>query len=132
MLGMYALDQYLPVASLHTPATISGLMMWLALLGLFYSAFLFRKHRTNIKPFEEPRFLIQSWPYNWSRNPIYLFMIVFLTGWGLWLQSVSGFAIVLLFSGWLHFRFVMPEERLMGERFGNAYMKYKSSVRRWL
>lgn len=132
MLGMYTLDRYLPVVSLHVPAVISWLVMFLALLCLFYSAYLFHQHRTNIKPFEEPRFLIQSWPYNWSRNPIYLFMIVFLAGWGLWLQSVSCFLVVLLFSVWLHFRFVLPEEQLLKKIFGDAYFDYKSSVRRWL
>ena len=71
-------------------------------------------------------------PFRFSRNPIYLSMTLLLIGIGFWANSgwFFGFAvvaIVLLSRG-----VITPEEIYLEEKFGEAYLEYKNSVRRWI
>ncbi len=93
---------------------------------------MFHRHKTAIKLFEQSTFLILNWPYTISRNSIYLCMIVFLIGWGLWLQSLIVFTIIPMFAWWIHKRFVLQEELILEDQFSDNYLAYKNRVRRWI
>lgn len=132
MLAMFILDRYLPLYEWRHTQWLGFSFMLLAFLCIVYCAYLFHKNHTEIKPLEESSFLILSWPYTISRNPIYLCMIIFLVGWCLWLQSISSLLIVIIFSAWIHYRFVLQEETMLEKTFGQFYLTYKSYTRRWL
>ena len=132
MFLMYLLDRVWPIYIWHNTRLFAYIVMSSAFLCILYCAYIFHKNNTEIKPLEESRHLILSWPYNFSRNPIYLCMILFLIGWCLWLQSASCLVVVIIFAVWIHYRFILQEEQMLQDTFGNVYREYKQRVRRWL
>ena len=132
MVLMYLLDKYFPIVAWQNTRTISYLLLASSILCILYCAYIFHKHKTEIKPFEESSFLILSWPYTMSRNPIYLCMTIFLFGWGVFLQSISAFIVIPVFVLWIHNKFIMQEEVMLEDTFSNDYCDYKNRVRRWI
>jgi len=93
---------------------------------------LFLKVETEITPFKESTALIEEGPYAFSRNPIYLGMLLVLLGLCLQLNDPLPFLVPLLFFAWVSFYFVLPEEKMMAEVHGEKFKNYCSRVRRWL
>tara|TARA_R110002096_G_scaffold17733_2_gene61233 strand:- start:266 stop:718 length:453 start_codon:yes stop_codon:yes gene_type:complete len=132
MVLMYLLDKFFPVLAWENTQIIACILMFGSITGILYSAYLFYRNKTEIKPFEESSFLILTWPYTVSRNPIYLCMLIFLVAWMLFLQSVSSLMVIAVFAVWIHRRFVLQEEHILEEKFSDDYLAYKHRVRRWL
>ena len=65
-------------------------------------------------------------------NPIYLCMCIFLTGWAMFLMSISAFVAIPVFAFWIHYKFVLQEEVMLEEKFSQDYLTYKNRVRRWI
>ena len=83
-----------------------------------------------VKPFEESRQLIETGPFRFSRNPMYLGLLLILAGTFILLGSL-GPMVVLVFVWLIMSQFVALEERALEARFGDACRRYKSRVRRW-
>ena len=132
MIVMYLMSRFLPLMSWQNTRVISYLLMGASFVCILYCAYVFYKHKTEIKPFKESSFLILAWPYTISRNPIYVCMLVFLFGWGLFLQSLSAFLVIPVFAVWIHYTFVLQEEIMLEDRFSDEYLVYKNRVRRWI
>ena len=80
----------------------------------------------------ETEVLVTSGVYRFTRNPMYLGLMLLLSAYYL-LQptpfSPFGFLGVL----WYLTRFqIVPEERVLAEKFGDLYLQYKQTVRRWI
>jgi protein-S-isoprenylcysteine O-methyltransferase Ste14 len=93
---------------------------------------LFKKHKTTVKPDEEPSSFIQTGPFKVSRNPMYLGMVILLIGLGFILGSIISFAGFILFIIAMQTAFISQEERSMREQFGEEYLNYKKKVGRWI
>jgi len=87
---------------------------------------------TNIVPLTRSSALVTSGVFAWSRNPMYLGMILTLIGLAVMINRTLPWLIVPSFALWLRFRFVRHEESLMEETFGDDYRDYRQRVRRWL
>lgn len=98
----------------------------------FTSAMLFRKAETQLTPFKESTTLITSGFFQYSRNPIYLGMILILLGVSISLNKLIIFIIPITFAFWIHFSFILKEEVMMREVYGDKYLEYSKKVRRWL
>ena len=75
--------------------------------------------------------LVSTGFYAYTRNPMYLGHIIFLTGLVLTLRSWLAALITILVAVWLHFR-VLADERNLSEVLGPEYIAYTRSVKRWL
>ncbi len=93
---------------------------------------LFAKVGTNIVPFTESTALVTDGAFAYSRNPMYLGMVLALLGVVLLLDRVSPWLVLVPFILVIRLKFIRFEEPLMEQTFGTAYTTYKSSVRRWL
>ncbi len=100
-------------------------------VGLF-AAVHFRRRDTTIIPFEQSSALIVEGPYHYSRNPLYLSMVLILVGIWILLGSLSPVLVIPLFVWWISSRFIAKEERHLELQFGRTYLEYKAKVRRWL
>ena len=78
-----------------------------------------------------PERLVETGVYAWTRNPMYLGHILYMIGVALTFQSWLGAAIAVARTVWFHFR-VLKDERGLEQRFGEAYLAYKSRVKRWI
>jgi protein-S-isoprenylcysteine O-methyltransferase Ste14 len=93
---------------------------------------LFKHKKTTVKPFETSTALIEKGPFLFTRNPMYLGMIVLLVGAAIAVGSVLSLISPLVFFVIARFHFIPAEEQAMEETFGEKFLDYKSRVRRWL
>jgi protein-S-isoprenylcysteine O-methyltransferase Ste14 len=76
--------------------------------------------------------LVVDGPFRFTRNPVYLGMVLFLFGVGVLLGSLTPFLVIPLFALVIDRRFVRVEEAMLTKAFGPSYSAYQSRVRRWL
>ena len=131
---MWLVDRQLP-----GPVLLSGGARWLGLLPIILGLALglwgiacFRRARTSPIPFAEPSAVVTDGPYRFTRNPMYLGLVLLLLGWAMLLGSTLPFLLVPLFLLVIDRRFVRREEPFLAERLGPAYDAYRQRVRRWL
>jgi protein-S-isoprenylcysteine O-methyltransferase Ste14 len=111
-----------------------GVVLVIAGLLLMFSALrLFRVEGTELNPTSETnKSLVVRGPYRFTRNPMYLGLVVLTLGIAILVGSLPMFAVpVFLFatSNWVHIPF---EEAKMQRQFGQAFDTYTHNVRRWL
>ena len=109
----------------------------LVVLGLMVEAagvLSFRRARTTVNPFAPERTvnIVSSGIYRLSRNPMYLGMACILTGWAVLLWQVQAVLGVVLFVAWITRFQIIPEERILTQKFGTEYRQYRQQVRRWV
>lgn len=92
--------------------------------------FVFHGHGTPA-PVDPPKELVVHGLYRYTRNPMYLGILMVLLGeaWAFWCVAQLLYALAL----WLGFHlFVLfYEEPHLLQRFGEAYRQYRSQVPRW-
>lgn len=78
-----------------------------------------------------PKYLVRRGPYQFSRNPSFLSVLVIALGWTIFYGSVS--ILIGAFLAWIMFHLVVVprEERDLEARFGASYLEYKNKVPRW-
>jgi len=92
----------------------------------------FRAHKTTVKPFERSQYLLTDGIFRFTRNPMYLGMVLILIGVALLLGTLTPFLVCAAFALLLHFRFVLAEERMLAETFGPQWKVYRDRTRRWI
>jgi len=131
---MVALDRFLPAVTLiEPPVTYLGWVPFGLALALALAVnWQFKRAGTTIKPFEHSSALVSDGPFAFSRNPIYLSLVVGLLGIFVVLGSLSPLVMVPPFIYIIRTRFIAVEERMLEEAFGDAYRDYMKRVRRWI
>lgn len=107
-------------------------MIVLGLAVAQWHSLLFKKLRTNINTFKEPDILVTDGLFRISRNPMYLGFLVTLAG--TWFVLGSASPLIALAGFWFltNYWYIPVEEQAMLKKFGDTYIKYKSTVRRWI
>jgi protein-S-isoprenylcysteine O-methyltransferase Ste14 len=94
---------------------------------------LFRRAATEINPISPTnRTVVTDGPYRYTRNPMYLSLVIVALGIALWIGTWPMFiAPVAVFAtaNCVHIPF---EEAKMRRQFGAAYDDYMARVRRWI
>ena len=131
---MVLLHCFFPLYSLlKPPASYIGVVPLVAGVAIaVWSANLFKKAETPIKPFEQSTILVRTGMYRVTRNPMYLGMVLALLGIALLLGSLSPFLLIPLFAWFIHSQFIVHEEVMLETLFGEEYLHFKATVRRWL
>lgn len=78
------------------------------------------------------RSLVTGGPYRFSRNPLYVALMLTYAAFTLLMDSRWMSALLPVLFLLLHFGVVRREERYLERKFGNGYTAYTSRVRRWL
>jgi protein-S-isoprenylcysteine O-methyltransferase Ste14 len=76
--------------------------------------------------------LVTNGVYQYSRNPIYLGMLLALLGWAVLLASPLALALAGVFVFCIDRLQIAPEERALTAVIGDEYRDYMRRVRRWL
>lgn len=113
---------------------LTVLLLSIAILVAFFAIYSFQKHQTTVNPSkpETSSKVVDSGIYQYSRNPMYLAMLLALIAYGCYLENPLTFLICSLFAWYISKYQIIPEERMLAKLFGQAYSVYKSNVRRWL
>jgi protein-S-isoprenylcysteine O-methyltransferase Ste14 len=136
LLGL-ALDRVLPLPFILPEA---ALIRWtvgggLILIGVAVAAAgvrNFSRAATPVPSNQPVRALVTTGLHGWSRNPIYVDMLLLYAGIGIAARSPWVLVLALPLVVILRYGVVAREEAYLERRFGDAYRDYKARVRRWL
>jgi protein-S-isoprenylcysteine O-methyltransferase Ste14 len=128
------LHYFFPVAIvIPFPYNLLGLLIiGLGTYLVLQSVLLLRSYNTTLEPSGNPSSLVTKYPYNHSRNPIYLGDLLIALGAATILSSLSSFIAPIIFFLVVNTIVIPFEENRLQKNFGIEYERYKRSVRRWL
>ena len=98
-----------------------------------WSVVIFKNEKTTVDPMNpnKSNHLVVSGVYKYSRNPMYLSFYLWLLAWSIYLSSPLSMLFSLFFVLYLNIFQILPEEKVLIEKFGKSYKDYIESVRRW-
>jgi protein-S-isoprenylcysteine O-methyltransferase Ste14 len=108
-----------------------------AALGAFFciaGVVSFRRARTTVNPMRPgtASSLVDSGIYRITRNPMYLGFALFLVALVVYLASPAALLGVAAFVLYIDRFQIQPEERALAALFGEAFERYRNTVRRWI
>lgn len=110
-----------------------GLIVFGSIFGIGLRAVrTMRRSGQDENPWKPTPSIIESGPYRFTRNPMYLQILIVCIGFAILLGNPW---IVLLtpVAGWVLYRLaIRPEEEYLERKFGETYLAYKRRVRRWI
>ncbi len=128
------LDWLVPVGFARNAitATIGTVVCLFACLVALWAVVIMYRAKTAIEPHGATTTIISRGPFAFSRNPIYVGMVLILVGFALilgsWWYVVAGAGFVWA----MVWGVITREERYLEGKFGEEYLAYKARVRRWL
>jgi protein-S-isoprenylcysteine O-methyltransferase Ste14 len=99
---------------------------------MFPAVLTFRRHRTAVNPRGTVTTIVASGPFRYTRNPMYLGLLVLYVGVTLVMRWPWAAALLVPVFLALHFGVIRPEEQHLETAFGESYRSYRQRVRRWL
>lgn len=127
--GMYfplpysGFDELLTLAGLWIFLIGAGIAIWAKItMGKYWNPPVSHDHKRQNK-------LMKTGPFKYSRNPIYVGMIMVLAGYGIALQSY--FTFLTIIPIYYFYNSVLKEEKNLEKVFKEEYLKYKKEVPRF-
>ena len=113
---------------------ISIIILLIGILIVINPIFKFIKSKTTIDPikFKKVNKLIISGIYKYSRNPMYLGLLMIVISTSIFFLNIFSITTPLLFYCWINRFQIKREEIFLTEKFGEEYMSYKIKTRRWI
>ena len=132
--AMVAADYVLPLIPFEEPR-----LLWagaaIVILGVCVAGpamLRFRLARTEFHTFKEPGRLVTDGPYAFSRNPMYVGMVLAGLGAALITATLAGVILAAVYALVVRYRYIAHEEKVMRLKFGAPYEAYCRRVGRWL
>ena len=93
----------------------------------------FKKEKTTINPIkiEKASSLVTSGIFKYSRNPMYLGMVLILISTAIKFSLYGGLLVIVFFVYFITIFQILPEEKAMKKLFGEDFTNYKNKTRRW-
>ena len=125
----------LTVVQFSSLFNILAVLLVLTGLGIGLTAVLeFRKAQTTINPVnpESSSTLVDTGIFSKTRNPMYLGVLLILSGWAVYLANPLTAAGLLVFVLYITRFQIMPEERALTGIFAREFEDYCNRVGRWI
>jgi protein-S-isoprenylcysteine O-methyltransferase Ste14 len=104
----------------------------LGFIMMMWAWWLFRQSGTPALPTDRASSLVTTGPFRFSRNPMYLGIVVMLLAIAWWLGSWPMLIAPVGFWGFMSLVRIPYEEQQLRDIFGEAYASYTEKVRRWI
>lgn len=134
LIAMAMLHNAIPLARIFPPP-----WRWVGLLPLIggvtlalTAGRLFGQRGTGVVPFSPVTTLVTTGPYRFTRNPMYVGLVLTLAGAAILFGTVTPWLAIPPFAWWIDRRFIRQEEIMLEEHFGADYVAFKQRVRRWI
>ena len=134
--AMYGVSKMVPALtfSLNGSTALAvalGVMgMSLGIMGV--TQFRIAQTTPNPQALEKVSSLVTSGVYQYSRNPMYVGLVLILLGWAFYLSHLLAFVLLPIFILYMTRFQIQPEEQMMAQKFGKTYQDYLNKVRRWI
>jgi protein-S-isoprenylcysteine O-methyltransferase Ste14 len=123
----------LPFVPAAVPATWLGAMVFaLALALLAWAIATITRAGSNVPTNLPTTSIVDTGPYRFTRNPIYLSMVLGLIGLAIAFNSLWLLLTLVPFALVIRYGVVAREEAYLERKFGDVYRGYRARVRRWL
>ena len=131
---IYLSSFFIESTTFNYQGSLSVLVLILGLACAIPSFKLFARYKTTISPLKpsEATALVTEGMYRYSRNPMYLGLLLLTIASTIWFGTWFGIIINILFIFLINFLQIIPEEEALLEIFGEEYEEYKKNVRRWI
>lgn len=107
---------------------LAGLAIDLVSVRAFWAA---KTTVTPLKP-EKAETLVVAGLYRFTRNPMYVGMLIILTGIAVWIGNPLNAVLLAAFVAYITVFQIKPEEEALRAKFGDDYVAYCARVRRWI
>lgn len=130
----YFSQNQLEIIYLPYKHSISTLILLVGTLILINPVFKFIKYKTTVNPvkFVNVNKLVTSGIYKYTRNPMYLGMILIIISTSMFYLNYYSMATPFIFYFWINRFQIKREEIFLKEKFGKEYLSYMSKSRRWI
>ncbi len=117
-------------SSLAMPLGVAFIVASIALAFLGFREL--GRHKTTTRPDEPSSTIVKTGPYRFTRNPLYVSLSTLQLGIGLWTNNL--WIVLMLIPVWIVMttQVIAREEAYLERAFGEDYLRYKASVRRWI
>ena len=128
------LANYLPKLTFNYQGLLSLIMTLIGLTIIVIGVKTFHKSDTTVNPLNpsEASHLVTHGVFSYTRNPMYLGMVIILLGVSIYNGVYIGIIILPCFIFYITEFQIKPEEEAMEEIFPGDYTDYLKRVRRWL
>ena len=134
--GMWAVHRAVPGLALPIPIAPALALGFVSMGALFAGRAIwqFLRANTTVHPHKPQNTaqLVTDGIYRISRNPMYVGLLLVLTGWAIYLANLLALLCLPLFVFAITRVQIVPEERILRDKFGDAYVDYCGRVRRWI
>ena len=118
---------------IYFPFNIPGIFLFLSGVTIsLRGSEKFEQKGTTSMTFGKPSVLVTEGIYEYSRNPMYLGLLLALIGICWALGSISTIPPVVFYALMLDKYYIPFEENILHNEFGEMYSGYKDHVRRWI
>ena len=97
-----------------------------------WAMYQFRVQKTAVKPWKPTRVIVDSGPFAFTRNPIYVSFVLLQLGIGLWHDRLAVVLMTIPAAIALDRIIIRREEAYLARKFGVPYRAYMERVRRWV
>jgi protein-S-isoprenylcysteine O-methyltransferase Ste14 len=122
----------LPLRPHAAESATGALLLFMGIAMNVWAERQFRLAGVGVCPFSPAPAVVDSGPYRFTRNPMYLGLVAINEA----AVLLSGVALntwtTVLFAVWLHRRFVVPEEQFLLLEQGESYAAFARRVPRWV
>ncbi len=134
LMGLVATQLPTLIFAVPGRAVVTSLLVAAGIVVALAGVVRFRRAATTVNPTrpDNASSLVVSGIYRVTRNPMYLGMLLILTGWAVWLAHPFSLLMLPLFVVYLNRFQIRPEERALRAKFPEAFDTYARRVRRWL
>ena len=134
IISIYFSSKRIDLINIPFQLEISFFILSLGILIFINPVLKFIKSKTTINPiqFEETNRLVTSGIFKYSRNPMYLGMLMIIISTSIFYLNIYSILTPFLFVFWINKFQIKREEIFLTEKFGKEYLSYKNKTRRWL
>ena len=134
IISIYFSSKKIDLINIPFQLEISFFILSLGILVFINPVLKFIKSKTTINPiqFEETNRLVTSGIFKYSRNPMYLGMLMIIISTSIFYLNIYSILTPFLFVFWINKFQIKREEAFLTEKFGKEYLSYKNKTRRWL
>ena len=133
-LGIYFSRPLFPKYNYISTDIIAASFLLLGIITLITAVLSFRIQSTTVNPLqpEKASSLVVSGIFKYSRNPMYLGMLLILISMTIKFNFVGGILIIFAFIAFITKFQIIPEEIVLERLFGDEFTRYKKKTRRWI
>ena len=134
VISNYFSSKKIDVIPIPNQDLVSIVIFLIGILILIIPVSKFIKSKTTIDPikFKKVNRLITSGIYKYSRNPMYLGLLMILTSSSIFYLNIYSITTPFFFYWWITKFQIKREEIFLTDKFGKEYLSYKTKTRRWI